>query len=213
LRSPLSPFLPFSFHLLDSIASDLMTSCDNFERDVLSRTLRATAYSTYHTHCLLLTSLVLVFVSRFVLKHLDPGSGNVDSLGLQSRSNSLCALKKVPEPPKARPHFSPLSVDLDAECELPGPSEFDFDFPLFLLSHSRPFPHGLVERSTPLQSYDDVAHGAAGQKAVDVSHVHMRSMSLGMSSRSTQGKSSPEVPEAYLEGYLSVSYATQRQSM
>ena len=108
-----------------------MTSYDNFKRDVLYCTSQAMAKFTYHMHCLLLTSLVLVFVSRFVLKCLDPGPGNVDPLRLQSCSNSLCALKKVPKPPKVRPHFSPLSVDLDAERELPGPSEFGFDFPLF----------------------------------------------------------------------------------
>ena len=66
--------------------------------------------------------------------------------GVHSPLTPLCASK---ESEGARSSFS-LSVDLDTERELPGPSAFDFDFPLFHLSRSRTFPHGLAGRSTLL---------------------------------------------------------------
>src|SRR5712671_4834367 len=54
-----------------------------------------------------------------------------------------CALKF--ETFKGARSFSlPLSVDFDAERELPGPSAFDFDFSLFHLPRSRTFPHELA---------------------------------------------------------------------
>src|SRR5712671_6842189 len=63
---------------------------------------------------------------------------------LQLASNS-------PKPPKAGalPSLS-LSVDLDAERQLPGPSAFDLDFSSLHPSRSRTFPHGLAGCSTPL---------------------------------------------------------------
>jgi len=82
---PAPPFPPFSsrfsFHLLDSIASDTISrrTIPYFTSTLVPP--RATNFSLWP------------FVSRFVLKCFGLGSGDVESLRLSLSSNSLCALE------------------------------------------------------------------------------------------------------------------------
>ena len=147
--SPLSSLPPL---ILDLIALDLISRQGTItsERDLVYRTLRATAYSTYHARCRLLTSLVLVSVSRFVLKRLDSGSGNAGSLGILFSSKPLCVPSSFRNLQDARsfpPPFSRSTSTLNASYRACQPR-------LLLSSLSISYlPYGLAGSSTPLRRH------------------------------------------------------------